>query len=148
MHRNVVVSNSAYAPTRIRFTRDDHRLAAVISLASPHRGTQLARYGIGESARDMTPGSAHMNAYPPSRIGPVPVHTLISGADNIVAPPWSTVLMEGDNVLLDLSVGHVAPLYLEDVAEQVNAWVESAPTPTPPDETRPAQPEEACPSPA
>jgi pimeloyl-ACP methyl ester carboxylesterase len=104
----------------------DAPAACVVSLCSPHRGTHLARLGPGASARDMRVGSPHMRAHPPQRRTQVPVHTLISVQDNIVSPAWSTVLIEGENQVLDRPVGHVAPLFLPEVAAQVTAWLEAA----------------------
>ena len=98
----------------------------VVSLASPHRGTHLARLGIGRSARDMTPGSEFMRAYPPHKRGRVPVHTLVSDQENIVSPSWSVVLGEGENVVLHEPVGHVGPLFLRSASAHVVRWLEQA----------------------
>ena len=105
---------------------DDHPVAAVVTLCSPHRGTHIARLGLGAAARDMQPGSEHMLRYPPTRVTETPVHTLVSTQDNIVSPPWSTLLLEGDNVVLDEPVGHVAPLFMASVAERVAQWADAA----------------------
>ena len=99
------------------------RLASVVTLGSPHRGTRMARFGVGQSARDMRPGSALVDRNPPARPAGPPVHTLISTQDNIVSPPWSTVLAEGEDVVLSRPVGHVAPLFLPEVAERVVGWL-------------------------
>jgi pimeloyl-ACP methyl ester carboxylesterase len=101
-------------------------LATVVSIASPHRGTRLARFGIGLSAVDMCVESPHCAAHAPGRCARVPVHTVISPQDNIVSPAWSTVLGEGEDVVLARQVGHVAPLFLPEVAAQVIAWLEAA----------------------
>lgn len=106
--------------------REAPPVAAVISLCSPHRGTRLARLGPGSSARDLAPGSPHLSRLPHSLLGQVPIHTLISTQDNIVSPAWSTVLCEGENVLLDEPVGHVAPLFLRSVEIRVSTWLEAA----------------------
>ncbi len=105
---------------------DDPPLATVITIASPHRGTHLARLGAGGSARDMRPGSAYLSGCAPGRCGAVPVHTVIAPSDNIVSPAWSTILGEGDDLVLTRPVGHVAPLFLAEVTEQVVAWLEAA----------------------
>lgn len=105
---------------------DEPHLGVVIALGSPHRGTNLAWLGPGQSARDMRPGSEHMRRYPPSRIGAVPIHTIVSTQDNIVSPAWSTVLPEGETVVLEQPVGHVSPMYLRGVAAQVLTWLEQA----------------------
>lgn len=104
----------------------DVPLATVVSIASPHRGTHLARFGLGMSARDMRIGSAHCHGHAPGRCAAVSVHTVVSLHDNIVSPAWSALLAEGDDVVLPLAVGHVAPLFLPGVAERVAAWLEVA----------------------
>lgn len=99
------------------------RLASVVTIGSPHRGTRMARFGVGQSPRDMRPESPLLEQHPPAQAGQAPVHTIISTQDNIVSPPWNTVLAEGDDVVLDRAVGHVAPLYLAEVSERVLGWL-------------------------
>lgn len=101
-------------------------LDVVVTLGSPHRGTQMARYGPGPSARDMRPGSAHMLRYPHGRRCHVPVHTLVAWQENITSPAWASVLGEGEDVLLDAPAGHVGPLFLGRVADQVERWLLAA----------------------
>lgn len=104
----------------------DHGLGSIVTLASPHRGTHLARLGLGQSARDMRLDSEFMRAHPPNERGTdVPIHTLISAHDNIVSPPWSTVLGEGpgEDVLHPAALGHTGILYDKSVHEQVVAWL-------------------------
>ncbi|MEZ6188991.1 MAG: alpha/beta fold hydrolase [Planctomycetota bacterium] len=101
-------------------------VATVISLATPHRGTHLARLGIGQSARDMTPGSELLQAFPPHKRGQVPIHTIVSDQENIVSPSWSVVLGEGENVVLSEPVGHVGPLFLQSATRHVIRWLDEA----------------------
>lgn len=101
-------------------------LRVVVTLGSPHRGTHVARFGPGPSARDMTPGSDHMRRYPPGRPGPVPVHTLVASQEDITSPAWAAVLGEGEDLLLDAPAGHVGPLFLSRVADQVERWLVAA----------------------
>lgn len=98
----------------------------VITLASPHRGTHLARLGFGQSARDMTPGSELLQAFPPHKRARVPLHTIVSDQENIVSPSWSVVLAEGENVVLREPVGHVGPLFLRSAADHVVRWLDEA----------------------
>ncbi|MGE0709344.1 MAG: esterase/lipase family protein [Planctomycetota bacterium] len=111
-------------------SRPDHGLSVVVTLASPHRGTHLARLGLGLSARDMSHGSEFMARHTPEERGApgVAVHTLITAHDNIVSPPWSTVLGpgEGEDVLYEEPLGHTGILYQERVVQQVAAWVRAA----------------------
>lgn len=106
-------------------------VTTVVSIASPHRGTRMGRLGIGPSARDMCPGSEHCARYPSPRSSPghVPVHSLVGFQEDIVSPYWSSLLDgEGDNVVLDVPAGHVAPLFLPSVARQVVRWLDDAGT--------------------
>ncbi len=106
-------------------------VTTVVSIASPHRGTRMGHLGLGPSARDMRPGSAHCARFPSPRTSPcqVPVHSLVGFQEDIVSPYWSSLLDgEGDNVVLDVPAGHVAPLFLPSVARQVVAWLEAAGT--------------------
>lgn len=106
-------------------------VTTVVSIASPHRGTRLGRLGVGPSARDMCPGSDHCARYPSPPPSPcrVPVHSLVGFQEDIVSPYWSSILEgEGENVVLDVPAGHVAPLFMPSVARQVVAWLEAAGT--------------------
>lgn len=101
----------------------------VVSIASPHRGTHMGRLGFGPSARDMTPGSEHNARYPSPRGAPchVPVHSVVGFQEDIVSPYWSALLDgEGENVVLDVPVGHVAPLFMPSVADLVERWLDAA----------------------
>jgi len=101
----------------------DPPVATVVSIASPHRGTHMGRLAPGRSARDMSPGSDHTRNYPPTRRGPVPVHCVVGFQENIVSPAWSALLEEGENLVLDVPAGHVAPLFLRRVVDRVEAWL-------------------------
>jgi pimeloyl-ACP methyl ester carboxylesterase len=105
-------------------------VSVVVSIASPHRGTHMGRLGLGPSARDMTPGSDHCKLYPtpraPACVAP-PVHSIVGIQENIVSPYWSSILDgEGENVVLDVPCGHVAPLFMTSVLEQVVTWLDAA----------------------
>lgn len=105
-------------------------VSVVVSIASPHRGTHMGRLGLGPSARDLSTDSEHVRRYPTPR--PVtcqapPVHSVVGVQENIVSPYWSSLLEgEGENVVLDVPCGHVAPLFLPSVAQQVVRWLDAA----------------------
>lgn len=101
-------------------------IKTVVTIGSPHRGTRVARWGPGPSARDMCPLSEHVCRYPHGQSRPVPVHTLVAVQDEITTPAWAAVLGEGEDVLLDLPLGHVGPLFLSRVADQVERWLLAA----------------------
>jgi pimeloyl-ACP methyl ester carboxylesterase len=81
--------------------REDPRLAGIITLGTPHRGTHIARVGLGENARQMRYGAewlgqlglpepaaagASTAASTPAAEG-VPMTAIISLQDNIVSRP-------------------------------------------------------------
>lgn len=105
-------------------------VSVVVSIASPHRGTHMGRLGVGPSARDMTPGSDHCARYPtprPAACPAPPVHSVVGIQENIVSPYWSSILDgEGENLVLDVPCGHVGPLFMPSVAEQVVTWLDAA----------------------
>lgn len=92
----------------------------IVCIASPHRGTHLARLSFHASARDMRPALAEL----PPRCD-VPVDGIMSLADNIVQPPWSFATHEGELMLLPQPVGHIAPLYMPSVHDFVRERLRS-----------------------
>lgn len=102
---------------------EDPGLALVISVASPHRGTHLARLGAGQSALDMRPGSPLSERYPPHARGHAPIKALIAREDNIVSPAWSAVLPETETVLIAAPLGHTGILYDAEAHQRVVDWL-------------------------
>ena len=51
---------------------------------------------------------------------------MIALQDNIVSPPWSAFIDEGEDVVLERPVGHVAPLFLRTVARRIADWLDEA----------------------
>ena len=78
------------------------RVARVITLATPHHGSELARHAIGANGRQLRPGSdwlIDLNAA--EREAPsVPIVSLFSWHDNYVAPQDSAILAHANNVRL------------------------------------------------
>ncbi|HYC35414.1 MAG TPA: alpha/beta fold hydrolase [Usitatibacter sp.] len=89
--------------------RGDAYVERVISIASPHHGTALARLGVGENARQMRPGSAFLAALQQAegaRGPPVPFTSIYSTHDNLVAPQATSRLPWARNVAL-VGRGHI-----------------------------------------
>jgi pimeloyl-ACP methyl ester carboxylesterase len=107
-------------------THADVPVACVVSIASPHRGTHMAKLGPGRSARDMSQGSEHALAHPPERRGSAPVHCVVGFMENIVSPNASAILNEGESVVLDVPAPHLAPLVMPSVAELTSRWLTEA----------------------
>jgi len=63
----------------------DARVARLISIASPHSGSQLARLGLGTCARQMAPGSAWLARLAAQRVT-VPLVCVRTPQDNFVMP--------------------------------------------------------------
>lgn len=93
----------------LRAHRADARIAGVVTVASPHHGTGLARFGFGANARQMRLGSAWIAALaaaePVSRRA---LFTCFHGhCDNIVFPAVTARLEGAANHHLG-ATGHVA----------------------------------------
>jgi triacylglycerol esterase/lipase EstA (alpha/beta hydrolase family) len=90
-----------------------HALARLITLGTPHHGTALARFGLGENAFQMRPGSAWLRQLAASEdadgkgAARALVTSLYTHHDNIVSPQESSRL-EGARNLEFGGVGHVA----------------------------------------
>jgi len=90
----------------------DARVLGVVTIATPHHGTWLARFGVGPNARQMRPGSAWLAALAaretPQRLARFTC--FYSHADNLVMPARSAMLEGADNRHLD-GVAHVQMLF-------------------------------------
>ena len=90
--------------------RGSERIARLVTVASPHHGTALARWGIGASARQMREGSAFLAALEASEAAAsvrVEAVSIYSPHDNMVAPQASSRLPWARNVALP-GLGHIA----------------------------------------
>lgn len=105
----------------------DHGVITLIALASPFRGTHMARLGVlmrlGESVIDMSPSSPFAHRFLPSARASVPIRVIIGEQENVVSPPWSCVLPECETHLLSVPVGHDGPLHLAESYERIERWL-------------------------
>jgi hypothetical protein len=108
-------------------TQPDHGVLTLVAIASPFRGTHIARLGaafrLGHSAVDMCPGSPFACRFPPDAVASAPIHSIVGCQENIVSPVWSCVLPGCDTYVLSLPVGHDAPLHLEESYDRMEAWL-------------------------
>ncbi len=108
------------------------RVAKLITLGTPHHGTQLARIGLGRNAREMTPGSAWIRELAEAEPLPVPALSVWSTRDNYVMPQDSSRLAGAREVVLP-SLGHLAmafsPRILEILLNETAEASEPAPAP-------------------
>ena len=102
------------------------RVSKLVTLGSPHHGTQLARLGIGTNACEMRDGSDWLlnlvkietrntelgNIISPTTLS---IYTL---NDDLVYPPESSVLAWAENVPVS-AVGHMGLVFSESVAKRV-----------------------------
>lgn len=87
------------------------RVERLVTLASPHAGSELARIGIGANAREMEPGSRWL-ADLASESLPVPAVSLRTPHDNYVMPQDNQRLSGARDVEL-AGIGHLAVLYAD-----------------------------------
>jgi hypothetical protein len=108
-------------------TDPDHGVLTLIAIASPFRGTHMARLGaafrLGHSSLDMCPNSDFACRFPPSMMASAPIHSIVGCQENIVSPMWSCVLPGCDTFVLSLPVGHDAPLHLNESYQQLEGWL-------------------------
>ena len=88
---------------------ESSRVAKLVTLGSPHHGTWLAYYGLGENARQMEPDSAWIRALPPADPR-VPTVTIWSPTDNFVAPQDNSRLAGASEKILP-GLSHLAMLF-------------------------------------
>lgn len=95
------------------------RVAGLVTLASPHAGSELSRYGIGPNARQMTPGSSWLTSLAAQRLD-LPVVAVRNCHDNFVMPQNNQRLSGADDVELP-ALGHLAMLFSPRVATALGA---------------------------
>jgi len=85
--------------------------AALITIATPHHGSELARLLPGTAPKQMVPGSSWLVALNQAQQGvtPVPVISIYSHDDNLVAPRIS-MRLPGAEALALPGLGHFAML--------------------------------------
>ncbi len=104
----------------LRRCQGDSRISAVITVASPHHGTWLARYAFSRNARQMRRDSRWLAdlfaVEPPARRGRFTC--FYGNCDNIVLPAASATLAEANNLHL-AGVAHVHMLWRPEVFSEL-----------------------------
>ncbi len=90
------------------------RLARLITLATPHLGSELSRIGFGQNSREMTTGSLWLQDMAAEELN-VPAVSLRNAYDNYVMPQDNQRLPGARDIELP-PVGHLAMLYDARVA--------------------------------
>jgi triacylglycerol lipase len=93
------------------------RVERLITLASPHSGSELARIGIGQNAREMEPGSRWLKDLA-SSVTPVRAISIRTPHDNYVMPQDNQRLPGALDVAVD-GIGHLALLFSRRTAGEV-----------------------------
>ena len=91
------------------------RADRLLTLATPHQGSALARIGIGKNAREMQPGSLWLRDMASETIK-IPFVSLRNAYDNYVMPQDTQRLPDARDIELP-PVGHLAMLYDRQVAD-------------------------------
>jgi triacylglycerol lipase len=109
------------------------RIHRVVTIASPHRGTWLARFGHTRNATQMRQASTWLCGLGKLECaqGPARFICYYGNCDNIVFPASSAMLTGADNRHLD-ATAHVQMVYHPDVLKAVLEWLEPAKPPLEP----------------
>lgn len=95
-------------------------VCSVVTLGSPHRGTWLARFGIGRNVAQMHPASAWLRELEAREAEGaatrIPFTTIITAHDNIVVPQ-ATQTLDGASKRVIAGRGHVSLAYDHEVWE-------------------------------
>ena len=93
----------------------ESRVAQLVTLGTPHQGSQIAHIGLGENARQMQPGSAWLRDLA-SRVPVLDTLVIYSPHDNFVMPQINLQLPGAPSRPIG-GVGHLAMLYSARVAD-------------------------------
>ncbi len=100
----------------------------LITLASPHHGTQLATFAFGDNARELRCDGgwlAQLAAQERARPITIPVASIYAENDDIVYPPESARLPGARNVPL-AAIGHMSLLVSSRVAALITEEIRAA----------------------
>jgi pimeloyl-ACP methyl ester carboxylesterase len=95
-------------------------IAGIVTLGTPHYGTALAAYSAGQNVRQMADHSPWLTDLARAEDGQpsVPLTSIFSYHDNIVAPQENSILARATNHAV-AGVGHLALAYDGDVQKRV-----------------------------
>jgi pimeloyl-ACP methyl ester carboxylesterase len=103
------------------------RVERLVTIGSPHHGSEMARLAIGRCARDMIPNGPWLSGLVAAEAGSpgVPVTTIFSWDDNMVAPQDSPRLPGARAIALE-NVGHLELLRSPEVMGLVAGEISDA----------------------
>lgn len=94
------------------------RIAALITIGTPHHGTRLGNWAASANARQMAAGSAWLQALAAAPRDGLPIVAIWSTHDNIVTPQESATLPGAENIRVD-GIGHLSMLLAREVIDAV-----------------------------
>lgn len=97
--------------------RSEPRVRRLVTLGTPHHGTQVAHAAFGATARDMRPGSSILRSLPPPPPGQLV--SISSSHDFLVLPPESARIAPLGRDVIVRHVGHLALLTDHEVSVEV-----------------------------
>jgi triacylglycerol lipase len=96
--------------SRSYLARHGHaRVERLVTIATPHYGSELARIGIGANAQEMVPGSPFLQDLGAEKVG-IPAISVRTPHDNYVMPQDNQRLPGARDIELP-GIGHLAVLY-------------------------------------
>ena len=103
------------------------RIAQLITLASPHGGTQMANFGVGQCVGEMNMKSGWLAALERSEqtIPHPPTVSIYTLNDDLVYPPENSRLPRAENIPV-VGIGHVGLLFSKPIAARVIAKIKKS----------------------
>lgn len=102
---------------------NDRRIARLITLATPHWGTELARFAPGINARQMRPDSEWLGRLNAPDSTPAPILSIYTVHDNIVTPPQNGALPIARNLEIQ-GIGHMSMFFSAEVRRILDTELE------------------------
>jgi len=96
------------------------RVAGLVTLAAPHHGSRIARLAWGRNGCQMQPDSQWLRCLNAAASPPIPIASIWSVDDELVAPPESARLAGARETIL-AGVGHMAMVFSPRVLECIEA---------------------------
>jgi triacylglycerol lipase len=100
-----------------------NRVLRLITLGTPHGGSQLARIGIGQNSRQMEPGSAWLQRL--SAQAPPPETVVIYSPHDNYVMPQANLQLAGATLRPINGLGHLAMLFSTRVSRVLRAALEN-----------------------
>lgn len=112
---NVVINSGAEIPSRVK---------RFITLGSPHHGSEMSGFSIGQCVREMRPASAWLRALAQAEAGrpKPPTLSIYTLNDDLIYPPESSKLDWAHNIPF-AAVGHVSMLFSDPIAARIIAEI-------------------------